>query len=283
MCGSVKFPSDDGASILQSIQQLSRPSPIWHQWCCTKITTFYTCLDHILRSGRWHHRPRTKYFSSRTCGLLSPYSSSSRAELKTAFLASCVNQGMIKKCSSNPSHRLRIHREANNDLFLVQRFYSNRIKAQFKWDKGLTYKELWKTLEQLKSEILSTEEMVNMCCDRMASNQWKIRLTLCLTLMYHPRNSGYLFRSSYSSQIIWQYVHWCPQCIVLGIHCYLHSQKTRLSSSKLQHVNTATLQQSILWNALTLWNLFTDGYPCTHLCVSKEKNINPYAPGVNLG
>jgi hypothetical protein len=35
----------------------------------------------------------------------------------------------------------------------------------------------------------------------------KMGLTLCLTLMYLPGMMGYLFRSSYSSHITWQYVH----------------------------------------------------------------------------
>jgi hypothetical protein len=47
---------------------------------------------------------------------------------KTSFLASCDNQGMIKKCNHYPSHRLRLHREANSDLLLVQRFYSSKFR-----------------------------------------------------------------------------------------------------------------------------------------------------------
>jgi len=92
---------------------------------------------------------------------------------KAAFAASCDNQGMIRKCISNPPHRLCLHREANTDLFLVQHFYSNHINAQCHWVKGHTDKESWETLEQLKNQKISTEETFNVWRDRLASNEWK--------------------------------------------------------------------------------------------------------------
>ena len=91
---------------------------------------------------------------------------------KIPFHVSCVNQGMIKKCNQYPLHRLRLHMEANSDLFLVQKFYSSKINATFNWVKGHSDKEQWDSLEQLNSQKLSMEETFNMWCDRVASQKW---------------------------------------------------------------------------------------------------------------
>jgi hypothetical protein len=53
-----------------------------------------------------------------------------------SFQATCDNQGMVRKCNNIPMNLLRRHRDANNDLFLIQRHLSKRIKAQFQWAKG---------------------------------------------------------------------------------------------------------------------------------------------------
>jgi hypothetical protein len=143
---------------------------------------------------------------------------------KATFVASCNNQGMIRKCISNPPHRLRLHREANTDLFLVQRFYSNHINAQCHWVKGHTDKESWETLEQLKNQKLSTEETFNVWRDRLASNEWKNGTR---PRCFPTRTMGHLFQSSHLSQITWKYVHRSRQCVIMGIHCHLHQKKTR--------------------------------------------------------
>jgi hypothetical protein len=257
ICCSVKCPSDDGASILHSIQQSSCPA----LYSSSDAALKSQCSTHawIISSGQVDDIMDSEQNISGAGPVdgLSPYLSSSRAELtglnalviianlfmdfhhtKTTFPASCDHQGMIKKCSSNPSHRLCIHREANNDLFLVQRFYSNRIKAQFNWVKGHTDKEPWETLQQLKTQKLSTEEMFNVWCDRMASNEWKNGTHSVFDPDVSPRNDGVFIQIIL---LITYYLAICP--LMLPMHC--HGNPLLLTFTKNMGCHQANCNMSI--------------------------------------
>ena len=147
--GNVKFPTDNGISLIQAIQQST-----WRALYGSSDATLKSqCSTHawIISSSQTDdisNRDKNISGAGPIDGLPS-YLSSSRAELtgltalviianlfmdfhntKTSFYASCDNHGMIKKCSLYPSNRLRLRREKNSDLFLVHRIYSKKKLKQ---------------------------------------------------------------------------------------------------------------------------------------------------------
>jgi hypothetical protein len=85
--------------------------------------------------------------------LLHFHSSSAKVE------AVCDNQGAINRCASVSFRHLKTHPEKNADLFLTQQKTQESIPITLSWIKSHLDKQPWKSLEDLKDQHFSRDEI----------------------------------------------------------------------------------------------------------------------------
>jgi len=188
-CGTIRFPSNDGLSILQKIQQSKnnlygasdaslKDGKAFHAWIILsgEIDDIEDPLHHISGSGPIHGIP---HFLSSARGelqgitavaiianLLSEYHNK-----KLTISSTCDKTGVINRCSKGSFSSLRRHRTANIDIYLNQRNFHSRTPMQLSWVKGHSNKKEWETFNDLRTLNLPRDETYNMWCDRMAQQE----------------------------------------------------------------------------------------------------------------
>jgi len=93
--------------------------------------------------------------------------------ISTPVEAICDNKGVINMCSFASFNHLKNHRERNTDLFFTQRSVHRKTPIQLLWIKEHSNRHPWKSIEDLKSQKLSCDEIYNVWCDYMAGCAWE--------------------------------------------------------------------------------------------------------------
>jgi hypothetical protein len=86
--------------------------------------------------------------------------------------AVCDNQGVVSKSSGKIHLSLCTHRATNIDLYLTQKDTLYTHPLLLSWVRGHADKRPWKTLNDLKNQQLSRDEIYNIWCDSLAQRQW---------------------------------------------------------------------------------------------------------------
>jgi hypothetical protein len=260
-CGTVHFPSDDGLSIIQKVQQAKnnlygasdaslKDGKASHAWIISlgEIDDIEHPLHHITGSGPVHGIP---YSLSSARGELQGITAvaiianllSNYHNRKPTISSTCDNTAVISRCSKGPFSSLRRHRTANIDLHLSQRNFHSNTPMQLSWVKGHSDKKEWETFNDLRSLNLTRDETYNVWCDRMAQQE---RIFNNSTSHYNPEVLGPEKWAASSIYPVYHKITGCFNTEFLSSIRYEKlaeylQEKHSICSSKLDKVNTQAL------------------------------------------
>jgi hypothetical protein len=191
MCGHTVFPPDNGRTLFQSVKQSNKQiftssdaslknGRSTHAWVISTghISNLSDPYMHIKGAGSVHGHK--KYLSSCRGKLQGLMAITIIAKLISDYISSpckvsaiCDNSGIVQRCSRLQFKSLRSHQQPNSDLYITQNIMTSPNNILLEWVRGHADKKPWSSIEDLKSQQLSRDEIYNVLCNRMAGDAWK--------------------------------------------------------------------------------------------------------------
>jgi hypothetical protein len=155
----------------------------------------------------------------------------------------CDNVGVVSKCAKGRFSSLWQNRDANIDLYLMQRDHSCLSQMSLSWVRGHSNKKPWDTFHDLKGLNLSRDGTYNVWCDQLAQKAWVLGQASIFDpsvlpseqwAVYSRHATFHKLTESFDNGIYSTYGY-------TALSEYLH-QKHNLSPTKMDKVNVLALQ-----------------------------------------
>jgi len=153
---------------------------------------------------------------------------------------------VITKCSKPTRYNLSRHRKANTDLYLTHYAITCSLNIEYNWVKGHSNKSQWKLISDLKDQKLGRDDIYNIWCDFLASEEWRNGTHSVEDPDVSP-NKQWAVYSKYP------YFHKITDDLTCGIYSTISYEsllefickKHGLTSSKMRRVNIHALQRHL--------------------------------------
>jgi hypothetical protein len=188
--GSPVFKADNGETLLDKLRQSNKVilgasdaslklNRATHAWILSSgdVQDITNPLLNISGTGPVHGHPQ--YLSSSRGELQGVTALSIMASLLSTYYdcsyhlaAICDNKGVLSKGERGSFNSSRSQCQANIDLFSPQRKAAKSLGMTFSLVKGHMDKQPWQSIEDLKLQKLSRDEIYNIWCNRVANEAW---------------------------------------------------------------------------------------------------------------
>jgi hypothetical protein len=262
ICGEISFPPDEGRAIMDHINSVKAPligasdaslkdGQCAHSWILTTGNAQHINDDAMCIKGKGAvdgdpntmSSTRGELHGQTALAIISNIFLQSRNATTTPTIFVGDNKGVQQKCSDPQTTRLRDHRSPNIDLLLEYKNATKGRKTQSQWVASHQDKDHnWNTIDDLKTLNIPNNAILNIWCDKEATEARKNHLTQCADV--YPQERWALFTSDPTPHKITGKLDNCilRQLYHDSLARYIH-RKHLICPSTLDQLDTNSLHQ----------------------------------------